>query len=61
MEIIAVKESGWTVNSLGIASPPKRLRGEGWRSLTPVFKYGFESTNRRMCVICSVEGSHTLR
>ena len=61
MELIALKESGWSYNALGVANPPKRIRGEGMRSLTPVFRYGFESANRRMCVVCSVEGSKQLK
>ena len=61
MELIAVKESGWTISPTGVASPPKRLRNDGWRNLTPLFKYGFESVNRRMCAVCSVEGGRCLR
>lgn len=61
MELIALKESGWSYNALGVASPPKRIRNEGMKSLTPVFRYGFESANRRMCVVCSVEGTKQLK
>ncbi|KNB45779.1 putative cation-transporting ATPase [Blastocystis sp. subtype 4] len=61
MELIALKESGWSYSALGVASPPKRIRAEGMKSLTPVFRYGFESANRRMCVVCSVEGSKQLK
>ena len=61
MELIALKESGWSYSALGVASPPKRIRAEGMKSLTPVFRYGFESANRRRCVVCSVEGSKQLK
>lgn len=61
MELVGLRASGWSLSPLGMASPPRALRATGARSLTPVFHYPFESANRRMAVVCQVEGSRSLR
>ena len=62
MEIVALEKSGWNYSVTNIATPPKWFRSAGRvRSLTPVFRFGFESANRRMTVVCKNEGSNSLR
>lgn len=61
MELVALRASGWSLSPLGVASPPRALRAAGERTLTPVFHYPFESANRRMTVVCQVEGSRAMR
>lgn len=62
MEIVALEKSGWNYSVTNIATPPKWFRNTGRvRSLTPVFRFGFESANRRMTVVCKNEGSNSLR
>lgn len=61
MELTALEHSGWDFAPNGNISPPKWLRNKGLRTLTPVFRYGFESANRRMSVVCKAENSRSLR
>lgn len=61
MEVISLEHSGWNLSLNSILTPPKWFRQNRIKSLTPVFRYGFESANRRMTVVCSNEGSRQLR
>lgn len=67
MEVISLEKSGWNLSLTGALSPPKWYRSTTpsspyrIKSLMPVFRYGFESANRRMTVVCSNEGSRQLR
>ena len=62
MELTALEHSGWDFAAAsGSLSPPTWMRSKGARSLTPVFRYGFESANRRMAVVCKVESARGLR
>ena len=61
MELTALSHSGWDYSATGTLTPPKWLRNKGVKSLTPVFRFNFESANRRMTVVCKVENSRGLR
>ena len=62
MEVISLEKSGWKWNISGSLTPPHWYRSNYHiKSLTPFFKFGFESANRRMTVVCSNEGSKQLR
>lgn len=61
MELTALERSGWEFAPSGTLAPPKWLRSRGARSLTPVFRFGFESAKRRMAVVCRAEGARGLR